>query len=164
MKRIVLLGVILLNCLAAMSQVNVWVSDKDSITNVRNAPKGKVVGHLETDDMITVDSCVNGWFRIANNYYQGANSEGKISETSNNLWIHSSVITADWIWDGNHEIVIYQGASAKSKILWKGKGLNHSIEAILDVRGNWTKVRTKSGISGWVESRLICGNPYTVCC
>lgn len=164
MKRIVLLGIVLLSCLSAMAQVNVWVNDKDSVTNVRNAPRGKVVGHLESDDMITVDSCVNGWFHIARNHFEGPDRDGKISTICNDLWIHSSVIIADWIMDGNHEIVFYQEPSSLSAIIQNGKGLAHPIEAILDVRGEWTKVRTKSGITGWVASSLICGNSLTICC
>ena len=66
-KTISILLLCLVTALATWGEdrIQVYVTDSDSYTNVRNAPKGDVVYRLERGDgnefMLEIDRCVDGW-------------------------------------------------------------------------------------------------------
>lgn len=150
----------------AQNDLHVYVRDSDTVTNLRNGPKGDVVGHVHNFDMLVLDSCANGWFHIKMIYFNPGEevSEERIVK-DDNLWIHNSVITADWVGDGASRVISFRQAPADSaKVILKDKCGKHLIARILDLQGDWAKVRTSSGFVGWVPIELICGNSLTNCC
>ena len=147
-----------------VSILGVYVKDSDPETNVRNAPKGKVVGKLHDGDMIYIEEqSENGWFRInGNTYDNGSDDENKICNNDNEaLWIHSSVITADWISDGFTVITMFTEPNYDSKKI-EFNGYDERIQRILDIQNDFVKVKTKNR-TGWVSKDFICGNSLTTC-
>lgn len=159
----------------AESVVGVYVYDKDSYVNVRNAPSGKVISTIPRDSEIVVDKCVNGWFRIHDNQYACPERDlgGAITELDSEMWIHQSVVHADWANDGLIVETLYESPSDKSPIVYKGKevdedgwvhGLNSSIKAILDIKDGFVKIKLDNGVVGWTPKDRLCGSMVTVCC
>ena len=59
-------------------------------TNVRNAPKGKVVDKIPTDvcAMIGVEKPTNGWWKLTDNTYETGDFDGKLKGSTTGYWIH----------------------------------------------------------------------------
>ncbi len=141
----------------------VYVSDKDETTNVRNNPNGKIVAHLKNGDMISVDYSQNGWFHIAANEWYGADEHGTICDNAGDLWIHSSVVSVDWHSDGGVKFELRKAPGRHNPVKKRGLGLKYPIERILDYSDGWAKLKLKGGFTGWVEIELLCGNSLTTC-
>lgn len=148
----------------ASNSLGVYVKDKTSPTNVRSTPRGKVVGTLKNGDMIQVDRCENGWWHIADNSYDDGDYTVIISRESDELWIHSSVVTMDWAADGGVNFTMYAQPDPKSRIMLKGKGSSYKILSILDLDGDWVKIKVTGNVVGWVSRAVLCGNSLTTCC
>lgn len=145
--------------------LGVFVKDSDPETNVRNAPKGKVVAKLHNGDMIDIEEqAENGWFRIAANIYDNGEGEPKkiCKNDSEVLWIHSSVIMADWVSDGMVVVTMFAAPDFNSKKTAEFNGYDGRIQRILDVQGEFVKVKTQIG-TGWVHKDFLCGNSLTTC-
>lgn len=160
----------------AEPHIGVYVYDKDSYINIRNAPKGKVIATIPRYSEIVVDKCVDGWFRIPVNHYwcYEPDIDDKITELDSEMWVHHSVIHADWSNDGLVIETLYESPSDKSPVVYKGEeveeesgwvhGKNSAIKAILDAKNGFVKIKLENGIVGWTPENRLCGSTVTTCC
>ena len=147
--------------------IGVYILDNDGdFTNVRNAPKGKVVFKLPSREgvMIGVDKMVNGWWRIVGNMAQAGDFEYTITGSTTGYWIHSSVIAIGTRNYGGQKITLYKEPSEKSAAVFSFT--DERDLRVLDMKGDdWVKVRTLDGkYTGWVDRNWLCGNSLTNCC
>ena len=76
----------------------VYISDNSgSATNVRNAPKGKVVAKLNANSgiMFDVESPRNGWWKISGGVYTDPDKDMddfRLKGSTTGYWVHYSVI------------------------------------------------------------------------
>ena len=144
--------------------LGVYIYDpKDTTANVRNAPNGKVVAQLYNEVTIEIDSIKGKWCRIARNRYTDDEDTKKIVETDCELWIHVSCIGCDFIGGGNRNLTLYSKPTEDSTPINIETEVDGDIDCLLDIKGNWVKVRLSGGKSGWISSYYICGNPNTIC-
>ncbi len=147
--------------------VGVFIMDKTYPVNVRKGPSGKVVDTLGEGDMIRVDRCENGWFHIMGDTYASGDdgSSGNKFNYDGDKWVHRSVIAASWT--GAAPRVLKSKASESSSTVFRGtQGADkpgEEIDSILDMDGQWLKVRLQGGKEGWTQVENICGNSLTTC-
>ncbi len=172
MKRKVLLAL----CLTALSlsihaqSLSVYVNDQSQTeTNIRNAPKGKVVARIPQGytAMLEVENPVNGWWRICDNSYFSIDNNGyegivKLKGSNKGYWIHSSVITVDTRNYAGQTLYLYQQPDTKSRKVYTISS-EMSLRP-LEVKGDWVKCRTYTGNNvGWIQAEWLCGNALTNC-
>ena len=170
MKRTLLLLAFAVVCLIGNAQLlSVYISDSNGeFTNVRNAPKGKVVDKIPTSKIavLTVTSPQNGWWQIADGEvsYTGDDDETiKLKGSTTGYWIHHSVLGLDTRNYGGQTLHLRKSPDAKSAVVFSFKEEMHVMP--LEVRGDWVKVKTGDGKHiGWIEAEWICDNPLTNCC
>ncbi len=138
-------------------------------TNIRNAPKGKVVDRIPQGRiaMFEVENAKNGWWRICDNSYFCVDNNGfegmiKLKGSRNGYWIHSSVISVSTRNYGDETLYLYQQPDENSK-----KVFTIYVEMQLrplEVQGDWVKCRTYTGNNvGWIQAEWLCGNALTNC-
>lgn len=170
MKRTFLLLALALVCMIGNAQsLGVYISDSNGeFTNVRNAPKGKVVDKIPTSKtvVLTVTSPQNGWWQIDGGevYFTADDDETvKLKGSSTGYWIHHSVIGLDTRNYGGQTLQLRKLPNAKSAAVFSFKEEMHLMP--LEVRGDWVKVKTADGKhTGWIEMEWLCDNPLTNCC
>lgn len=136
--------------------LEVYLDDLDEgKTNIRQSPNGKIILSLdETKDYytLTITASKNGWFKVTK--IEGVESD-HIEIPKGDAWIHHSVIgistrrkieLLDAPEEGNIVGTIEQETGVKIK------------DKYLD----WVKIEYK-GLTGWIESEWLCGNPVTTC-
>ena len=171
MKRTILTFVAML-CLAvsAMAQsIEVYISDNSGqATNIRNAPKGKVVYRLplpaSNGIMFSVDCQVNGWWHVdGNEYWDPATDIQSFTGSDTGYWVHNSVIAFATRNYGGQKLSLRSKPLASAPVVYSfTKELKLRP---LDVMGKWVKVQTYDGKHiGWIELEWICGNSVTNCC
>lgn len=134
-------------------------------TNVRNAPKGKVVDKIPTEvcAMIGVEKPTNGWWKIIGDTYDTGDDEGTLKGSTTGYWIHYSVLAMGTRNYGGQTLYIRQSPSASAPVVYKFK---KEIQLRpMDIKGEWVKVQTTDGkYTGWIEAEWLCGNSLTNCC
>jgi len=134
-------------------------------TNVRNAPKGKVVDKIPTEvcAMISVEKPTNGWWKMVDNSYDTGDNEGTLKGSTTGYWIHYSVLAMGTRNYGGQTLYIRQSPSASAPVVYKFK---KEIQLRpMDIKGEWVKVQTFDGkFTGWIEAEWLCGNSLTNCC
>lgn len=168
MKKLMFtIALMMLAVVGRAQSIGVYILDNDGdFTNVRNAPKGKVVFKLPAREgvMIGVDKMVNGWWRIVGNMAQAGDFEYTITGSTTGYWIHSSVIAIGTRNYGGQKITLYKEPSEKSAAVFSFT--DERDLRVLDMKGDdWVKVRTLDGkYTGWVDRNWLCGNSLTNCC
>ena len=134
-------------------------------TNVRNAPKGKVVDKIPTEvcAMISVEKPTNGWWKMVDNSYDTGDNEGTLKGSTTGYWIHYSVLAMGTRNYGGQTLYIRQSPSASAPVVYKFK--KEIRLRPMDIKGEWVKVQTTDGkYTGWIEEEWLCGNSLTNCC
>jgi len=158
---------LLLFSIAASDQgLGVYILDYDGdFTNIRNAPKGKIVFKLPARDgvMIDVDKVVNGWWHICSEYAGAGDENYKLTGSTTGYWIHSSVVATGTRNYGGQKLILRKEPSDKSAAVYSFTDERNL--RVLDIKGDWVKVRTLDGkYTGWIDSEWLCGNSLTNCC
>ena len=134
-------------------------------TNVRNAPKGKVVDKIPTDvcAMIGVEKPTNGWWKLTDNTYETGDFDGKLKGSTTGYWIHYSVLAMGTRNYGKEKLTLRKLPDAKSVAVY-----SFTEEILLrpiEIKDDWVKVKTTDGkYTGWIEIEWLCGNSLTNCC
>ena len=146
--------------------LDVFTADNNGkFTNVRNAPKGKVVDKIPTNEnaMIGVEKPTNGWWKIVGDTYDTGDSEGKLKGSTTGYWIHYSVLGTRTRNYGGQTLYLRQSPSASAPVVYKFK--EEIVLRPIDIKGEWVKVQTADGkFTGWIEEEWLCGNALTNCC
>ena len=168
MKRIFLTIFALTSiALSAMSQsLRVYIYDNDGpYTNIRNAPKGKVTAKIPTnsDAMMMVVKCVNGWWQIENGeYWLPDDGDKKLKGSTTGYWIHKSCIAVSSRNYGGQKLLLRNTPSHQGAVSYSFK--DETMLRPIDIKGDWIKVQTFDGKhAGWIESEWLCGNSVTNC-
>ena len=169
MKKIlmILMAALLLPAVAdAKSSIYVYIIDNDGpVTNIRNAPNGKVVATLPTSEAFVVELlAVKGeWFKIDKVVEQYGDEEKEITLTGSKTgyWIHRSLL--GFTPAGDPTGCLRAKPSAKSKAVRMSASTEMSFRPV-GIQGNWVKAVTTNGkYTGWIHSDRICYNPLTTC-
>ena len=134
-------------------------------TNVRNAPKGKVVDKIPTDvcAMIGVEKPTNGWWKLTDNTYETGDFDGKLKGSTTGYWIHYSVLGMGTRNYGGQTLYIRKNPSESAPVVYKFK--KEIVLRPMEIKGEWVKVQTCDGkYTGWIEVEWLCGNSLTNCC
>ncbi len=168
MKKIFLLLMVAILFLPAMSAKDIYayIVDNDGpVTNIRNAPNGKVVATLLTKESFVVEllRAKGDWFQIDDEIERYGDNEGEIelegSETG--YWIHNSLLM--FTVAGDPTGCLRTKPSRKSRAVKMSPSTEMSFRPI-DIQGNWVKVVTTDGnYTGWMHKSKICYNPLTTC-
>ena len=173
MRRILFLATVMLASLWAGAQSNksleVYILDSSGTdTNVRNAPKGKVVDKISADGewILYVSHPQNGWWRIDDGEYYDAipdtNPDGEpipLKGSTTGYWVHYSCIGFGLI-GGKHQLRATPTTKGKVTSVVDTETGFHP----LDIKGEWVKIVSLDGkLTGWIKQDLICSNPLTTC-
>lgn len=169
MKKKLFVLLMMMTCLSvgvSAQSLGVFTYDNSGkFTNVRNAPKGKVVDKIPTEvcAMIGVEKPTNGWWKIIGDTYDTGDDEGTLKGSTTGYWIHYSVLAMGTRNYGGQTLYIRQSPSASAPIVYKFK---KEIQLRpMDIKGEWVKVQTTDGkYTGWIEEEWLCGNSLTNCC
>ncbi len=165
-KYLFTISLLLLTIAASAQGLCVYILDYDGdFTNVRNAPKGKIVFKLPARDgvMIDVDKVVNGWWHICSEYAGSGDENYKLTGSTTGYWIHSSVVATGTRNYGGQKLTLRKEPSDKSAVIYSFTDERNL--RVLDIMGDWVKVRTLDGkYTGWIDSEWLCGNSLTNCC
>lgn len=141
------------------------VDDNGKFTNVRDAPKGKIVSKISTieDAMMEVEKPTNGWWKIVGNTYSTADDVKKLKGSTTGYWIHYSVLGMGTRNYGGQRLALRKSPSAKAPAVYQFK--KELTLRPIDIKGTWVKVKTLDGKhEGWIEAEWLCGNALTNCC
>ncbi len=143
----------------------VYIIDNDGpVTNIRNAPRGKVVATLPTDKSFAVRLlAVKGeWWKIGDvaDQYGDDEMEYVLRGSTTGYWIHRSLL--QFTIAGDPTGAMHAKPSAKSRTI-KVTGAEQAYHPI-GVSGKWIKaVSTDGKVTGWIHRDRICYNPLTTC-
>ena len=169
MKKKLFVLLMMMTCLSvgvSAQSLGVFTYDNSGkFTNVRNAPKGKVVDKIPTEvcAMIGVEKPTNGWWKIIGDTYDTGDDEGTLKGSTTGYWIHYSVLAMGTRNYGGQTLYIRQSPTASAPVVYKFK---KEIQLRpMDIKGEWVKVQTTDGkYTGWIEEEWLCGNSLTNCC
>ena len=92
MKKLIFSIALMLMAVASHAQsIGVYIFDNDGdFTNIRNAPKGKIVFKLPSREgvMIGVDKVVNGWWHLVSDKTEDNPFQGTIRKISSGFLIY----------------------------------------------------------------------------
>lgn len=169
MKKKLFVLLMMMTCLSvgvSAQSLGVFTYDNSGkFTNVRNAPKGKVVDKIPTEvcAMIGVEKPTNGWWKIIGDTYDTGDDEGTLKGSTTGYWIHYSVLAMGTRNYGGQTLYIRQSPSASAPVVYKFK--KEIRLRPMDIKGEWVKVQTFDGkFTGWIEEEWLCGNSLTNCC
>lgn len=165
-KHILLLlaAVLLPLAINAQSFVQAYIVDNDGpVTNIRNAPRGKVVATLPTDKslVVTLLSAKGEWWKIDDvvDQYGDDEMEFVLRNSKTGYWIHRSLL-----WLG---IAGDPAGALRATPSAKGKAIKIPAEPYfhpIALKGKWVKVVSTDGkCTGWIHRDRICFNPLTTC-
>ena len=169
MKKILLISLVALllpTLSGARELVNVYIIDNDGpVTNVRNAPNGKVVATLPTNEafVVTLLSSQGEWFKIDKVVEQYGDEEKEItlSGSKTGYWIHRSLLS--FTIAGDPTGCLRSKPSSKGKVVKIASSTELSFQPIA-LQGEWVKATTTDGkYTGWIHCDKICFNPLTTC-
>ena len=130
-----------------------------------DAPDGKVVRHLGIHDLdydLRVKRAENGWAYVdySNNLLGADSSGGSAWVRCTSLYVlpagpvYTNYIYAEPTRASRRVATFDQAKDNSSDIWWK----------VLEIRKGWVKIRTTHlGITGWIESRILCGSEGVDC-
>ncbi len=167
MKKIILTALLLIAGHAVKAQgLGAYIDDNDGEwTNVRNAPKGKIVAKLPAKEgvMITLNKSVDGWWCLYDNTYWTGDGGGELTGSTTDYWLHWSVVVVGTRNYGGQKLTLRKSPSTKAAAVYsftEEKQLHP-----IDMKGDWVKVRTADKkYTGWIEREWLCGNSLTNCC
>ena len=125
-----------------------------------DAPDGKVIRHLTDNDLdydLRVKRAENGWAYVdySNNLLGADSSEGSAWVRCTSLYVlpagpvYTNYIYAEPTRASRRVATFDEAKDNSSDIWWK----------VLEIRKGWVKIRTTHlGITGWIESRILCGS------
>ena len=125
-----------------------WISEKK--------PTEKTILNLNKQDeyfILKITESKNGWFKVV--HARGAEI-GLIKIPGEAGWIHNSCV----IEAGTRRDVTLLDKPQKGNIAGT-IGVENQV-VIKDRYSNWVKVEYKE-LTGWIESKWVCGNPFTTC-
>ncbi|MBP5359955.1 MAG: hypothetical protein J6129_00535 [Bacteroidaceae bacterium] len=178
MKNIFFIFCLLTGSLFAAAQsdaIEVYILDASGTpTNIRSAPKGKVVDQVPVDGewVFYVHSPRNGWWQIADGEYYDANPDNAdengdwrhmdLRGSNSGYWVHYSCIGFGLIGgEENHKLRV--APSNGSKVVYTVKTSEMYFHPIA-LKGEWVKVVSTDGKhTGWITRDMICSNPLTTC-
>ncbi len=125
-----------------------------------DAPDGKVVRHLGIHDLdydLRVKRAENGWAYVdySNNLLGADSSEGSAWVRCTSLYVlPAGPVYTNYIYAeptrASHRVATFNEAQDNSSDIWW---------KVLEIRKGWVKIRTTHlGITGWIESRILCGS------
>ena len=166
MKKTLLTIVMLVCCVLAgnAQELEVFINDSNGDTNVRNAPKGAVVGKLAQDESwsMVVEAPQNGWWRVQVETISAPEADiPKFKASKTGYWVHSSVLGVGSRNYGGQRLSLRKSPTSNAAVVY-----SFSEELLLqplDIKGDWVKVKVR-GHEGWIEKEWLCGNPLTNCC
>ena len=158
------LTVVALTAVKAQS-INVFIFDNaGKYSNVRNAPKGKVVDRIPVNQnaMLDVGEPSNGWWQIYDQSYYIPDGGLAHLSGAQHYWIHHSCIAVSTRNYGGETLFLRSRPSSKGSVVF-----SFSEEITLrpvDIVEGWVKVKTIDGKhEGWIEEEWLCGNSVTNC-
>ena len=172
MKRIaVTMSVLLLAALPLLGQtheLNCFILDPDTegMTNIRSAPKGKIIHQVEAASFCQLTAIVQpgGWWRIKDGLvFEDFGEEIKLPGSQ--AWIHRSVLAVATDYEDGQPRKLYAEPRKDAKRLM----VIHEIRAILrplelSADGKWVKVtydpsdfedRPCEKVTGWIEKSKV---------
>ncbi len=165
-KTLLLLLVVMFLPVAASAQLAqaYIVDNKGDLTNIRNAPNGKVVATLPTSGayVVTLISVKNGWWKIDDEVEEYGDDPKTInlSGSRTGYWIHQSLLMATTAGVGFSKL--YASPSPKSRVVFKGD--KYLELQPIDIKGSWLKMKSVDGnYTGWIQADHLCTNPLTTC-
>ncbi len=168
MKRLFFFLTLTLCVMTVSAQtIGAYVTDtKGPFTNVRNKPKGEVIGKISTKQivMVTLKNYTNGWWQLEGlpEDAEGA-KEIPLAYSATGYWLHWSVVGFDTRNYGGQTLSLRQSPDAGSKVVFSFKE-EMQLHPV-GMKGDWVKVKTSDGKhEGWIEAEWICDNPLTNCC
>ena len=125
-----------------------------------DAPDGKVIRHLTDNDLdydLRVKRAENGWAYVdyGNNLLGAGSSEGSAWVRCTSLYVlPAGPVYTNYIYAeptrASHRVATFNEAQDNSTDIWW---------KVLEIRKGWVKIRTTHlGITGWIESRILCGS------
>jgi len=124
--------------------------------NIRKEPNGKTILNLNKQDeyfILKITEAKNGWFKVI--HVKGA-EVGLIKIPGEIGWIHNSCIIEAGT---RQDITLIDKPQAGNMV--GAIGVENQV-IIKDKYFNWVKIEYKE-LTGWVESKWLCGNPFTTC-
>lgn len=171
MKRILItMAAILLAALPLIGQTQelaCFISDPDTegMTNIRSAPKGKVIYQVEAADFFQLTAIVQpgGWWRIKGSQLSSFGED--IAIPAKEAWIHRSVLAVATDYEDGQPKKLYAEPRKDAKRLM----VIHEMRAILrplelSADGRWVKVtydpsdyedRPCEPVTGWIEKSQV---------
>ena len=130
-----------------------------------DAPDGKVIRHLTDNDLdydLRVKRAENGWAYVdyGNNLLGAGSSEGSAWVRCTSLYVlPAGPVYTNYIYAeptrASHRVATFNEAQDNSSDIWW---------KVLEIRKGWVKIRTTHlGITGWIESRILCGSMGVDC-
>lgn len=168
-KILIIISLTAFAVIAKSQALEAFISDNTgSLTNVRNAPNGKVVAKLNPGSgiMMNVESPKNGWWKIVDGYYSDPDkdlADEYLKGSTTGYWIHYSVLALGTRNYGGQTLHLRKSPSARAQSTYSFK--EEIILRPIEVKGDWMKVKTVDGKhTGWIELEWLCGNSVTNCC
>ena len=129
----------------------VYLNDPDtSGTNIRETPKGKVVGKLSYDPdcscrMVEISSSEKDWLKL---------KEGG--------WVYAPLFA---VASRNYreKEILYLNAEPNTESETVAEYTSEQEFSILGCNGDWLFVKGKDGKKGWLNPEMQCPNPLTTC-
>ena len=130
-----------------------------------DAPDGKVIRHLTDNDLdydLRVKRAENGWAYVdyGKNLLGAGSSEGSAWVRCTSLYVlPAGPVYTNYIYAeptrASHRVATFNEAQDNSSDIWW---------KVLEIRKGWVKIRTTHlGITGWIESRILCGSMGVDC-
>ena len=169
MRRILSVLAMAAFAIYANAQIGAYVLDNvGEYTNIRNAPRGKVVKRLTREYsymiMMRVRNVRDGWWEIVPNTLVTAD-DGMMVNLDNvegPCYIHYSVIALDTRNYGGQRLCLRKSPSKDGAVTFSF--LDEISVRPIGVRGGWVKVQTTDRKhTGWIEYKWLCPNPLTDC-
>ena len=152
------------------AQIEVYITDSDVFTNIRNAPNGRILKSVPNKDftyVFKITEVKNKWLKIDKSSFVRYTNDGEnemrglLDDIDEECWIHNTVAKTHIARPGAIpvEYKLHNSPSTKSKVIYignrqKGDSWNDDLLIILEIRGEWKKVRTPKGIVGWTNAEL----------
>lgn len=147
--------------------LRVYVADPSGTpTNVRDKPKGKIVGSLKPGDdfIVWLIRCeASGWCLIEGVDTVDAGEVG-LRSPSGELWMHSSILGFTTRNYGGQSLTLRAapGPTARPVVTFRGEKAMRPLGLSED--GEWVKAVTlDKKHQGWLPMEWVCGNPVTTC-